>query len=135
MRQTLPGVHWPVYIFTDAKPPEQLEPVTTGPAYHALHGAMLNRPCALQCAPVQASDQPLTMLFKGTACQLDSTMLLDSGASDTFISPDLLARSDTPMHSTSASLQMASGATSPIEGRVKVKIKIGGFSCHINLLC
>ena len=39
MRHNLPGVQWPVYMFTVAKPCEQLEPITTGTAHHALRGA------------------------------------------------------------------------------------------------
>ena len=110
--------------------PTQLLSVPFGQACHPLHNAVVrhSQACVAQ-APV--TDQPLTMLFEGTIDGVKCCNLLDSGASANCISDAAIERLGLVMAPTQASLELADGNTSPILGRVKVKLKMGAFHSHL----
>lgn len=131
-RRAMTGVHWPVYVFTDAVPPTHVPANAAGQKCHPLHNAVVHQPSDVPSVPAKVSSQPLTMLFEGLLNWQDSSVLLDSGASANFISQKALEKSKHLLHPTDATLELADGHTSKILGTATVNLRIGGFRSHVS---
>ena len=81
------------------------------------------------------------MLFEGgTITQdLSYTVLMDTGASANFISPQLLKRLQLECQPADAKLRLADNTEAPILGKVQLRLKIQQFStvvwCYVTDLC
>ncbi len=103
------GVHWPVYVFTDAPSPVKVAPVVTGQKCHPLHNAAVHERFDSLSPPVPLSDTPLTMLFSGQLERQEATVLLDSGASANFLASSVLSSCGLHLKKTDATLELADG--------------------------
>ena len=132
-RRTMTGVHWPVYVFSDAVAMHYPLLVNSGQKCHPLHDAIVHQQCDAAQIPVKVSDSPLTMLFEGQVERQDALVLLDSGASTNFVSKEVLDSCGLSLSPTCATLSLADGKTSPILGTTEVNLRIGGF--HSRVTC
>ena len=95
-RRPMPGVPWPVYIYTDSVQ-SVAAVINLGSARHRLHAATVLHPFK-QCNAGQLANENLSMLFEGKSAGLN-LQTLDSGANVIFISPgpDAVQRLDVPV--------------------------------------
>ena len=115
-RRTMTGVHWPVYVFTDAIAAQRPLPVITGQKCHPLHNATVHRH------------------GNWSIERRDFLVLLDSGASTNFISKKVLDSCGLQLRPTTATLVLADGNSSPILGTARVKLQLDGFHSHVSCL-
>ena len=144
-RAGMPAVQWPVYVYTDVPADAAAAPdiAVEQTPLHSLHNAVL---CSVElqsdCADhVLSTDKHLTMLFEGLILhqRLPATILLDSGASTNFVHPKLVQQLRMHMQPASASLRLADNTEAPILGKVKLRLRMQGFSaaipCYVTTLC
>ena len=136
---TSPGVHWPIYVYTDV-PSAAHAAGDQGMPVHGLHSATV---MSANACPEPADERP-AMLFEGDfsgqdGFRLEAPVLLDSGASFNFVSPRLLRQLATTYKPTSAKFRLANNSESPILGKFRLRFKLQHItamvSCFVINLC
>ena len=139
-RAAMPGAHWPVYVYTDV-PVDVMDQTVERTPLHALHNCTLHTTDAVPGEQPLSTDKHLTMLFEGgtTKQGLSFIILMDTGASANFISPQLLRRLQVECQPADAKLRLADDTEAPILGKVQLRLKIQQFStvvwCYVTDLC
>jgi hypothetical protein len=106
-RQTMPPCPFPVTVYYDP-------PLVTATA-------------------TQAHSGQLSMLFSGTIDAVPATVLLDSGASHSFVNYDVAQALGLHMHSSAGSITTADSHATPIAGVCTCKIQIQQHSSIVDL--
>ena len=83
--KSMPGVHWPVYVYTDAPTVETDLTVEKTPLHNLHNATVMHENCNAMSAPdttVVSTEHHLTMLFEGRTVQqrLKLCILMDTGA-------------------------------------------------------
>ena len=131
-RRPMPGVHWPIYVYTDSMQSVAV-PAKLGAARHKLHAATVVQHFK-RSNVAQYSDKSLSMLFEGKSAGLTVQTLLDSGANANFISPRVVQRLNIPVQPVAdAKLILADNSESAIKGFVKMRLRLGPF--HTTVAC
>ena len=140
-RASLPGVHWPVYVYTDI-PAAEIDRTVERTPLHSLHNCTVQaNAAALPDQSVISTDKHLTLLFEGRTGQPSVKLrtLMDTGASACFVSPRKVQELGLKLHPADATLRLADNTESPITGKVQLRIRIQHFSamiwCFVTELC
>ena len=128
-RAAMPGAHWPVYVYTDV-PVDVMDQTVEKTPLHTLHNCTLHTTDAVPGEQPLSTDKHLTMLFEGgtTKQGLSFIILMNTGASTNFISPQLLRRLQLECQPADAKLRLADDTEAPILGKVQLRLKIQQFS-------
>lgn len=124
-----PGVLWPVFIHTDCSA-AVVSQTDAQQARHKLHGAVV---ATSQAEPAKPADAQLSMLFEGSSMGLKLQTLLDSGATDNFVSAATVQRLKLQTRSAAVNLQLADGSATKISSQVKLRMTVG--SLHTSVSC
>ena len=143
-RKAMPGIHWPVYVYTDI-PVNTVDIAVESTTLHGLHNATVvhdnTDAIPVPDSSITGTDKHLTMLFEGTTVQqrLKLQVLLDTGASANFVSPRVLADLNMQFQPAGAKLRLAGDTEAAILGKVKLKVKLQHFTalvpCFVTELC
>ena len=133
---SMPGVHWPIYIFTDIAP-DVVDITVERTPLHGLHHATVVPDhvdaMTAQQPSVLSTDKHLTMLLEGQCSRqrLKLQILMDTGASCNFVSPRILAQLKMSYQTAEAQLRLADNSEAAVLGKVSLRFKIRNFAAAI----